>query len=150
MNRTLIRTDCAASIHRWPRRLELDRLAGRRRDVGDRGHVVVDRRDLKQRVVVLADAVERQCPVAGRLVGVADAVAVGIDDDAVEPLDVGRPAQRAISDGVLVPPSSLDQIIVYSIVRLPWASAEDVWQAMIGTSVFTFSNAPGIVGRLRP
>jgi hypothetical protein len=41
-------------------------------------------------------------------------------------MSVVRP-QRAISAGVFVPPSSLDQIVVYSIVRLPWASAVDVW-----------------------
>ena len=53
-------------------------------------------------------------------------------------MSVVRP-QRAISAGVLVPPSSLDQIIVYSIVVLPPAPVAIVWYASSGTSVALFS-----------
>jgi hypothetical protein len=53
-------------------------------------------------------------------------------------MSVVRP-QRAISAGVFVPPSSLDQIIVYSIVVFPSAPVSIVWYSISGTSVRLFS-----------
>ena len=41
-------------------------------------------------------------------------------------MSVVRP-QRAISAGVFVPPSSFDQIVVYSIVVVPSAFALRAW-----------------------
>jgi hypothetical protein len=64
-------------------------------------------------------------------------------------MSVVRP-QRAISAGVFVPPSSLDQIVVYSIVVVPSAFWARVWYASNGTSVTAFSYRPGISGRSRP